>query len=389
MSLRRAPLLALALALAALFALVTPARALDRNFAGSAQLDYHFIPTARDAKAFPTALDGFTTELAGKVAVDFNEKVSANLKVCYGCHGVEVDMMYFDFRAADELNFRVGRFSPSFGAFNLRHDPANHRLSDKPLPYDMGRMLRLRQWNMGVLPSPFPDNGVEVNGTKWLGASAQLDYAVYAVAGFKGEALARDIDFKLSRSPSSYYVDNNARPSGGARLALTLKLGESADMTLGASGMGGTYDPDNQLTYFIFGGDATLRVDRTTLRVEYLARRQQFSIANPGAFKYFLPADRGDFFMKHGAYAELEHALTSDLDLVGRVDALYRVGNVEAASELSRDSSVLRYTLGTAYAIERGVRLKLSTEAWQFSDRDRLTGRELELGMHAAVAGSF
>ena len=83
-------------------------------------------------------------------------KISANMKVCYGCHGFEADMMYFDVRVADELNFRVGRFSPSFGAFNLRHDPANHRLSDKPLPYDMGRMLRMRQWNMSVLPEPVP-----------------------------------------------------------------------------------------------------------------------------------------------------------------------------------------------------------------------------------------
>ena len=137
---------------------------LSRIGAGSAQVDYHFVPTAHDAKAFPNGFDGFTTELAGKLAVDFSERVSANLKVCYGCHGFEADMMYFDFRVADELNFRAGRFRPSFGAFNLRHDPANHRSSDKPLPYDMGRMLRMRQWNLGVLPSPFPDNGLEIDG---------------------------------------------------------------------------------------------------------------------------------------------------------------------------------------------------------------------------------
>jgi len=53
----------------------------------------------------------------------------------------------------------------------LRHDPANHCLSDKPLAYDMGRMLRLRDWNLGVLPSPFPDNGVEASGRHWFGSS--------------------------------------------------------------------------------------------------------------------------------------------------------------------------------------------------------------------------
>jgi hypothetical protein len=387
--LKRALAFPLAIVVAALLALATPARAVERNFAGSAQLDYHFVPTARDARSFPNGFDGFTTELAGKVAVDLSESVSANLKVCYGCHGFEADMMYFDFRVADELNFRVGRFSPSFGAFNLRHDPANHRLSDKPLAYDMGRMLRMRQWNFGVLPSPFPDNGLEIDGTKWFGQSVQLDYAIYAVSGFKADAKPLDIDFKLSRSPTAYYVDGNARPSVGGRLALSFRLGDASDLAMGLSGMGGTYDPSNDLTYVIFGGDATLHLDKTTIRAEYLARRQQFDTSDPTRFAYALATSDGDFFMKHGTDLELEQALTPELDLLARVDGLYRVGNVEAASELSRRSSVFRYTLGTAYAFERGIRLKLSTELWEFSDRDAITGRKLELSMHAGLAGSF
>ena len=382
-------LVALSTLFAALIALTTEASAIDRNFAGSAQLDYHFVPTARSAKAFPNSFDGFTMEFAGKLAVDFSERVSANMKVCYGCHGFEADMMYFDVRVADELNFRVGRFSPSFGAFNLRHDPANHRLSDKPLPYDMGRMLRMRQWNMSVLPSPFPDNGVEANGTKWLSPSMQLDYAAYLVSGFKAENRPTDIDFKLSRSPQAYYVDQNGRPTFGGRVALTLKLGEASDLTVGASTMYGTYDPNNEQSYLIVGGDATLRFDKTNIRAEYLGRRTEFSTADRSVFKYVVADERGDFSMKHGAYFEVEQGLTPELDLIGRVDGMFRVGNVEAASELSRRSSVFRYTLGTAYAIERGLRIKFSTELWEFSDRDALTGRKLELSMHTALAGSF
>ncbi len=166
----------------------------ERNFAGSAQLDYHYVvsePAAVSGPGPSTAFEGFTLEAATKVAVDVSEHLSANVKVCYGCHGFELDMAYFDLRAADELNLRVGRFSPTFGAFNLRHDPANHLTSDKPLPYDMGRMLRKGDWNNGVLPSPFPTNGVEVDGTHWVGNAAQLDYAVYAVAGFKNDRRAR------------------------------------------------------------------------------------------------------------------------------------------------------------------------------------------------------
>ncbi|HEX8789807.1 MAG TPA: hypothetical protein VF765_02565, partial [Polyangiaceae bacterium] len=146
--------------------LATPADALglDANYAGSAQLDYFVVPTEKNLDARAIGFDGFTLEAALKLTADLSDHLSANVKVCYGCHGFEADMAYFDVRVIDELSFRVGRFSPSFGSFNIRHDPANHRLSDKPLPYDMGRMLRLRTWNLGVLPSPFPDNGLEIDG---------------------------------------------------------------------------------------------------------------------------------------------------------------------------------------------------------------------------------
>ena len=217
----------------------------------------------------------------------------------------------------------------------------------------------------------------------------QFDYAAYAVAGFKADNRPLDIDFKLSRSPQNYYVDQNARPTFGGRISLTFKLGETSDLTLGASTMYGTYDPNNDFTYLILGGDATLRFDKTNIRAEYLGRRTEFATQDRNVFKYVVADERGDFSMKHGAYFEVEQALTPELDLIGRVDGMLRVGNVEAASELSRRSSVFRYTLGTAYAIERGLRLKFSTELWEFSDRDALTGRKLELSMHTALAGSF
>ena len=380
------------LALASLAALFVPMRAdaIERNFAGSAQLDYFIVPSQRDANAHANAeaFDGFTAELSLKLSVDFSDHLSANVKLCYGCHGFETDMAYFDYRVSDELNFRIGRFSPSFGAFNIRHDVANHRLSDKPLPYDMGRMLRLRTWNMGVLPSPFPDNGVELDGTHWFGESVQVDYAAYAISGFKGDTNALDIDFLQSRSGNLYYVDNNARPTFGGRTAMTVKLNAQADMTLGASGMIGTYDPANKLQYAIVGGDLTFRIDRTNLRFEYLARRTEFDTSDRTKFKYVVAFPNGDFFMKHGAYAELEQPLSKEIDVIGRVDGLYRVGNVAANSELRRLSGVLRYTLGTSVAIERGLRLKLSTELWQWSDQDQ-TGHKVDLGFHIAAVGSF
>ena len=378
-------LVAVAALLAVLAAWSPEAEAIDRTFAGSLQLDEHIAPAVPSTSARSQFFEGFTTEIALKLSVDLNEHISGNVKVCYGCHGIEADMAYLDLRAWDELNFRVGRFSPSFGAFNLRHDPANHKLADKPLPYDMGRMLRLRDWNLGVLPSPFPDNGVEIDGTHWFGESIDLDYAAYAVSGFKGDDDQQDLDFVQSRSGSLYYVDNNSTPAGGARLALTAKLAPWADLTFGASGMFGTLDPQNRLTYAIVGADASLRVWRTNIRAEWLARREQFDTSDPTVFKY---AVTSNFFVKHGAYVELEQPLTGELDAIVRVDGLLRRGNVPIDSALSNNALLLRYTVGASYAITRGVRLKVSPELWQFDYADA-TGRKLEGSLHIAVVGAL
>jgi hypothetical protein len=385
---RRLLLLAMVLAVLAVVLFPERASAIDRNFAGSAQLDYHFVPGKVDKSARSIVFDGMTVEAALKLTVDLSDNFSANLKVCFGCHGFETDMMYFDFRVADELNFRLGRFSPSFGNFNIRHDPANQRLSDKPLPYDMGRMLRLRDWNMGVLPSPFPDNGLEVSGVHWFGEKVQLDYAVYAVSGFKGDAAATDLDFVQSRSGSLYYVDNNGRPTFGGRAAVTVKLGPTSDATLGGSGMYGTFDPDNKLHYLIVGGDLTFRFNRTNVRFEYLARRQEFDVGDPSRFRYVVPAANGNFSVKHGAFVEIEHPLGPDLDIIGRMDGLYRVGNVLTGSALQAKSAVIRYTLGMAYAVLRGFRLKLSSEFWTFSDRGT-DGTHNAMSVHAGAVATF
>jgi hypothetical protein len=377
--------------LATLLALVPAfARAVEHNFAGSAQLDYHAVganmPGPRGAGQ-PDVLDGFTLEAALKLAVDVSDHLSANVKLCYGCHGVEADMAYFDLRAFDELNLRIGRMSPSFGSFNIRHDPANHKLADKPLPYDMGRMIRFSAWNNGVLPSPFPDNGIEVNGTHWFGETVELDYAAYAVSGFRQSA-PYPSDFNFQESHAPYYVDNNSRPAVGSRAAVTVKLGERADVTLGGSVMGGTYDKEARLAYVIAGGDTTLRIERTSLRIEYLLRRQKFDTSSPALFKYEVPPTDGSFFVKHGAYVELEQPVTHELDVIARLDGLYRAGNVAVTSDLSSSAWVARATLGAALAVERNLRFKGSVELWQFRDRvDDV--RRAEWGFHLGAVGSF
>src|SRR5206468_578425 len=136
-----------------------------RTFAGSIQLDY--LATT-DPHARQSTLDGSTVELSLKLVVDLGHSASATVKACFACHGFEAGMAYVELRSSDELRLRIGRMTPAFGAFPQRHDPANHNTSDKPLPYDMGRMLRLREWNEGVLPTPWVDNGIELVGTHFL-----------------------------------------------------------------------------------------------------------------------------------------------------------------------------------------------------------------------------
>ncbi|MCG8555993.1 MAG: hypothetical protein MJD61_12010 [Proteobacteria bacterium] len=345
----------------------------DRNLAGSAQGSYVFVPTNSNARK--QTFDGFITEVTIKLAVDFTERVSAQVKLCYGCHGVEFDMAFMDFWAADEINFRVGRFNPAFGDFPLRHDPANHRTINKPLPYDMGRMLRLREYNMSVMPSPYVDNGVEVNGTHWFGESLQVDYAMYVVSGFKGSRDGSGLDYIQSRSGSFYYVDNNSRPALGGRLALTLDLGSAATVTLGGSAMHGTYDPDNRLGYTLAGADFYARLGKVDLRAEYLRRRTEVRVGTDPFNRFaYLPVKKngGDFwssyFLKDGFYAQANMEVTPRLELVARFDGIRRLGNVLATSPLRKDSLVLRYTPAVNVVFDHTLRLKLQGEFYDFSD---------------------
>ena len=375
----------LAAAFVVVVCLVAVVRADDSNrlFAGSVQLDYLAVPT--DPHARDTTLDGATVELSLKMTKDFTKDISASVKACFACHGFEVGMAFVEMRASDALRLRVGRMTPAFGSFPLRHDPANHMTSDKPLPYDMGRMIRRREWNEGILPAPWVDNGAELGGTYfWDGG--QVDYAVYAVSGPKGSTDAADFDFQLSRSPEQYYVDNNSQPSVGARVATAIELDDNIVLNLGASAMAGHYDPDRKLGFAVGGADVTLQVDTVYIRAEYLIRATVVALgADPATrFKYG-PGPDGKYptyFTKDGFYGEVEVPF-GRLSLIGRWDGLRRRGNVLAASGLSSEASLYRYTGALAFRLHSGIRIKSSVEYYQFSDFSN------DVAIHLGVATSF
>ena len=353
------------------------------RWAGSAQLDYLAVPTNSTPRS--TTFDGFTTELSLKVAVDVDDALSTEVKLCYSCHGVEAGLAVADYLFNDQLSLRVGRFSPRFGDFPVRHDPANHRTSDKPLPYDMGRMLRLREWNMSVLPAPYVDNGVELIGTHELSESNTLEWAAYLIGGLRGSQDAVDVDFIQSRSPERYYVDNNSLPSAGGRVALSLR-GEYQSLKLGLSGLYGSYDPAGDLSYLLLGVDAVWRFRAFTLRAEYLLRRQDMALGNTPAKRFvYGPGSDGTFdpvAIKDGFYVEAALPV-GPWEFVGRFDGMTRVGNVTTTSLLDDRSWILRYTAAATRLVDRHLRWKLSGEVYTFSDF------ATEFVVHTGVVATF
>lgn len=373
------------LAIAVVAAAAAMARAEShRTIAGSLQLDYLVVPTDPHSRA--STLDGMTAELSLKLSVDFTANASASVKVCFACHGFEAAAAFVDLRAADELSVRIGRLTPEFGSFPQRGDPANHLSNDKPLPYDMGRMLHHTDWNEGILPAPWVDNGVELLGTRFVGGG-RVDYAAYILSGPKSNGDMTDFDFVASRDPNAYYVDNNSEPVVGARLSGTADFDSAGHgITFGASFMTGHYDPDRHLGFLIGGADVVVNLDAVVLRAEYLVRRTDVSTADkPPSYWKYGPGPDGQFddhFFKHGFYAETEIPL-GRVDAFARFDGLLRFGNLPMMSRLSSSARLLRYTVGAAVRISENIRIKTSAEYYQTSDLGN------DVALHVAVATPF
>ena len=360
-------------------ALAGGASAIESRLAGSAQLDYLFVPSHMAARDI--TFDGFTTELSMKLAVDVNEHLSASVKVCSSCHGLETGVAAVDWAVGDWLTIRAGRFTPRFGDFPARHDPANHRTSDKPLPYDMGRMLQMRAWNMSVLPAPYVDNGVEVTGRHRLGEGSELDWSVYVIGGLRASDGAADLDFLQSRSPERYYVDNNSLPAVGGRMTWS-RLGAENSLRLGLSFMAGHADPSRRLEYQIFGADAVLELGSTTLRAEYLLRRQRMGFGPDPTLQFvYGPNATGGWsphFLKDGFYVELERPFGS-VDAVLRLDGMTRYGNVPVGSAIDARAWIVRSTAAVAVRMFDRLRWKASVEWYRFSDFDDQVATHLGL----------
>jgi hypothetical protein len=334
----------------------SPAFAIDNLIvAGSAALDYRYV-SGNNPPSNPSLL-GITSlglEVAAKAVVDVGHGVSFTVKACGGCHGLELDQAYGEVMVRDFFNVRLGRINVPFGEFNTRHDPANFSTPSKPLPYAMGDMLFYgpQAFNLGIVPAPYVDNGLEVYGTLAFANTAQLDYSVYGVKGLSG---TNDLDFAASRR----YLDNNRLPSFGARLVLN-----GPDWAVGASASGGTYDDRDRLVYLMGGVELYFRAGPLKFRAEALGRRTDL---DPNAQGYpFALVDA--WFLKVGWYAQVDLEVQDRLTLVLRSDGLHRLGMPLPFSQVaSASAGMQRQTLALMFRVTSNLALKLDYELWTFS----------------------
>lgn len=334
--------------------LAAPAAAFDAVLSGSAAVDYRFVAGPNPPQnPSPLGLNGLTFEVAQKVVAEVGHGVSFSVKACAGCHGIEVDQGYGELHLKRFFNLRAGRLNVSFGEFNVRHDPANFATPSKPLPFAMGDMLQYGRegFNLGIVPAPYVDNGVEFFGSFSLGKKTQLDWAAYVVKGLAGD---NDVDFARSRS----YLDNNRTPAFGARLVLT-----GDDWALGGSVNGGAYDAKDSLWYVMGGLDFYLRLGPVTVRAEALGRRTDLDPAAEG-YGYALI---DPWFLKLGWYAQVDWAVRDELTLVLRSDGVHRLGMPLPGSELSPSAGTQRQTAAVLWRVHEHFAVKLDYELWTFT----------------------
>lgn len=283
--------------------------------------------------------------------------VSANLRVCWGCHGLELEEATFQWRPVEFFVVRAGRMNVHAGSYNARHDFNARPTISKPLTRGMGNMVRQAEFNQGVLPAPYVDNGINLALDLDFGAgSLRLDG--FVLTGLEGTG--NDIDFDRSRD----FPDNNAEPSLGAALGLELPV-----LSLNLAYLWGNYDADARRSYQIASADLRAHLGPVTIDAEVAWRQTQHTRAgSPGG---------EDQFWKWGWWVQVGWQVIGGLHITGAVDSLavkdmYLAGfglTPDPAFAVTDDNNrIVRGTLGVSYTTVGGVLLRLNGEYWEFSD---------------------
>lgn len=324
----------------------------------------------------PIPEEGFIGEYSLGATYHADKSLTVTVRACVGCHSFELQNAYVDWELNSSWTFRAGRMPVPFGGFSRRTSPSHVESSTKPLPYIMGGMVRQDQFNMGIVPAPFIDNGAGVTGTMWLTKSSKLSLEMAVVRGLKG--FSPDIDFEVSRE----FQDINGEPSVAARALLT-----TDSFTTGASVAWGRYDADGSLDYLMGSLELSVRFGDWSLRLEGIIRETDYF--TPDAFS---PTRDLETSRRSAYIVQLDGPVTEGLrafvlhDYLKVEDVfLGPAGPIAMPSVLTTDDSntIFRVSGGVVYSLRAGLQVKGSVEYWDPSDFEKA------IVLHIGVVAEF
>jgi hypothetical protein len=285
-------------------------------------------------------------------------KVSANMRVCWGCHQLELEEASFQWQPLSFVTLKAGRMAVNAGSYNTRHDFSVRRTVSKPITRIMGNMPRQTEFNHGVLPAPYVDNGASITAGHRIGRFG-LEGEGFVLTGLKGQGAA-DINFITSRQ----FRDNNGEPSVGGRLTF-----DAPHVSTTFAYLWGNYDPNARRSYQIFSADTRIRAGPLTVEAEFALRETEYNDPESSGGE--------NDWLKYGWWVSAAWNFTDALYVVGAVDALYvkdiYLSNFgptpnEALAVTDDNNRIVRLTGGVGYTAPGGVMLRASAEFWDFSD---------------------
>lgn len=312
----------------------------------------------------PIPQEGITGEFAMGATYHVDQGFSVTVRACVGCHSFELQSAYADWQADSTWSFRAGRIPVPFGGFTRRTSPAHVESATKPLAYIMGGMARQDNFNLGIVPAPFIDNGAAVTGAFWVTTSAKLTLETALVRGLKG--ISPDIDFDFSRE----YQDNNGEPAVAARLLLT-----ADPVTAGASVTWGRYDTRGDLDYLMGSVELQVRVGAWNLRLEGIVRETDYFTPDP-----FSPSREQETNRRTAYIAQVDGPIAEGwrvflLNDYLKVEDVFLgpTGPVAVQGPLTTDDSntIFRVAGGFVHNVRAGLQVKGSVEYWDPSDFEK------------------
>ncbi len=161
---------------------------------------------------------------------------------------IKIEFAALDIAFSEALTYRAGIILAPLGGFNLNHDSPLNDLTNRPLV--------ARE----IVPTTLSESGMGLFGTLYPGEVAVLDYELYVVNGFNGNAAT-----SLRAGRGSLKSDNNEQKSLTGRVGYSPFLG----LQMGGSFHVGAYDDAGSRRLGIYALDAVYSRGPFEARGEY------------------------------------------------------------------------------------------------------------------------